>query len=567
MTFARRVITGTVLVLVVALGTLVWVAGRALSRSLEDNIAHVLEREARLVAAALPVNAGAWQDAVRRFSQQTGNRITLVDRAGRVVADSDFPPGPLPPIENHRSRDEIAAALAGGTGRAVRASSTVDRELMYVAVAGGPGVVRAAEDLSRVKQVGRQALGAILLAALLALAVGAAAAGIAARSVGRPLTALAGAARAIASGAPPRFPRSGVSEIDALVRALREMHQQLGARFAELRQEKAESAALVASMVEGVIAADARGRVTTANPAARSLLGYDGDEPLPDLRQLFRARPARELVDAALGGSAEEARTIEMDDRTVLATARGVPAGGAVLVLHDVTELRKLEAVRRDFVANVSHELRTPLTSICGYAETLLTDRPDDATTRRFLETILSNGRRMQRLVDDLLDLSRIESGRWQPVPVALDPAAAAREAWASLGDRTGTHAVEFVVDAAPDAAELRADPDALRQVLTNLLDNSLRHTPQGGTITCRIRREDGGVALVVRDTGTGIAHDHLPRIFERFYRADASRSRDAGGTGLGLAIVKHLVEGHGGRVSAESELGQGTAVTCWFPA
>ena len=567
MTFARRVVTGTVLVLVVALGTLVWVAGHALGRSLEDNIAHVLEREARLVAAALPAEAGAWQDAVRRFSQQTGNRITLVDRAGRVVADSDFPPGPLPPIENHRNREEIAAALAGGTGRAVRASSTVDRELMYVAVAGGPGVVRAAEDLSRVKQIGRQALGAILLSALLALAVGAAAAAIAARSVGRPLAALAGAARAIAAGAPPRFPRSGVSEIDALVRALREMHQQLGARFAELRQEKAESSALVESMVEGVIAADARGRVTTANPAARLLLGYDGDEPLPDLRELFRARPARELVDSALGGGAEDARTIEMDDRTVLATARGVPAGGAVLVLHDVTELRKLEAVRRDFVANVSHELRTPLTSICGYAETLLTDRPDDATTRRFLETILSNGRRMQRLVDDLLDLSRIESGRWQPVAVALDPAAAAREVWASLGDRTGARPVEFAIDSALDAFELIADPDALRQILTNLLDNSLRHTPAGGTITCRIRREDGGVAVSVGDTGTGIARDHLPRIFERFYRADASRSRDAGGTGLGLAIVKHLVEGHGGRVSAESERGQGTTVTCWFPA
>jgi heavy metal sensor kinase len=221
----------------------------------------------------------------------------------------------------------------------------------------------------------------------------------------------------------------------------------------------------------------------------------------------------------------------------------------------------------RQFTADVSHELRTPLTSICGYAETLLTDRPDDATTRRFLETILSNGRRMQRLVDDLLDLSRIESGRWQPVPVALDPAAAAREVWASLGDRTGARPVEFAIDAAPDAPEMRADPDALRQILTNLLDNSLRHTPPGGTITCRIRREDGGIALSVRDTGTGIAREHLPRIFERFYRADASRSRDAGGTGLGLAIVKHLVEGHGGRVSAESERGAGTAVTCWFPA
>ncbi len=566
MTFARRVVTGSILVLLVALGTLVWVATRALGRSLEDDIAHVLEREARLVAAALPPEAAGWQDAVRRFSAETGNRITLMDRTGRVVADSDFPPGPLPPIESHAGREEVARALAGGVGRAIRYSGTVDRNLMYVAVAGGPGVVRAAEDLSRVRQIGRQALRTILLSALIALAVGATAAAVAARSVGRPLTGLAAAARAIAAGAPPRFPRSGVTEIDALVRALREMHQQLGARFAELRQEKAESAALVESMVEGVLAADARGRVTTANAAARALLGYDGDQPLPDLRELFRSKPARALVDAALAGDPGQARTIELDDRTVLATARGVPAGGAVLVLHDVTELRKLETVRRDFVANVSHELRTPLTSICGYAETLLTDRPDDDTARRFLETILANGRRMQRLVDDLLDLSRIESGRWQPAPVTLDAAATAREVWTTLSQRPESRGIRFEVEVAPGVPTLRADPDALRQVLTNLLDNSLRHTPAGGAITCRVAREDGGVAVSVRDTGSGIAREHLPRIFERFYRADAARSRDAGGTGLGLAIVKHLVEGHGGRVTAESALGQGTTITCWFP-
>jgi two-component system, OmpR family, phosphate regulon sensor histidine kinase PhoR len=566
-TFARRVVTGSILVLLIALGTLVWVASRALSRSLESDIAHVLEREARLIAAALPADSAAWQATVRRYSQQTGNRITVVDRSGRVVADSDFPTGPLPPIESHADRAEVAAAFAGGTGRAVRYSSTVDRELMYVAVPGGPGVVRAAEDLSRVQQVGWHALRTILLSALIALAVGAAAAALAARSVGQPLSALAAAARAIAAGSPPRFPRSGVSEIDALVRALREMHQQLGARFSELRQEKAESAALVESMVEGVVAADARGRVTIANSAARALLGYEGDRPLPDLLELFRSKPARGLVNAALAGEVEQARTIELDDRTVLATARGVPSGGAVLVLHDVTELRKLEAVRRDFVANVSHELRTPLTSICGYTETLLTDRPDDDTSRRFLEIILSNGRRMQRLVDDLLDLSRIESGRWQPAPVAVDAAAAAREIWAALSDRPEARTIRFDVEVAPDPPELRADPDALRQVLTNLLDNSLRHTPAGGSITCRVAREDGGVAVSVRDSGIGIAREHLPRIFERFYRADASRSRDAGGTGLGLAIVKHLVEGHGGRVTAESAWGLGTTVTCWFPA
>jgi two-component system phosphate regulon sensor histidine kinase PhoR len=217
-------------------------------------------------------------------------------------------------------------------------------------------------------------------------------------------------------------------------------------------------------------------------------------------------------------------------------------------------------------VANVSHELKTPLTSISGYAETLLGDPADPETTQRFLGTILSNASRMQRLVDDLLDLSRIEAGRWQPTLTAVDLAAVARESWTALGVRAETHHVELVLDLAPHAAVIQADADAVRQILTNLMDNSLRYTPAGGRITCLSRRVADGVALSIRDNGVGITRDHLPRIFERFYRADASRSREEGGTGLGLAIVKHLVEAHGGRVHAESERGSGTTVTCVFP-
>jgi two-component system phosphate regulon sensor histidine kinase PhoR len=266
-----------------------------------------------------------------------------------------------------------------------------------------------------------------------------------------------------------------------------------------------------------------------------------------------------------LGGTVRD-RQVEMDGRSLLLNARPLPSGGAVLVIHDVTEVRRLEAIRRDFVANVSHELKTPLTSISGYAETLLSDTPSRETTHQFLTTILGNARRMQRLVDDLLDLSRIESGRWQPTRTELDLPAVARESWAALAARPEAGRVTFDLDAAPEAEHLTADLDAVRQVLTNLFDNSLRYTPAGGRITCRARREDGGVALSVRDSGSGIAHEHLGRIFERFYRADTSRSREEGGTGLGLAIVKHLVEAHGGRVYAESERGRGTTVTCWFP-
>ena len=566
MSFAHRLVLGTILILILAVLILLWGAERSLRRDLEGDIARGLTSEARLIREALPADSLAWDEAVHRLSRQNGHRITLVDRDGRVRADSDFPPGPLPEIENHAGRPEIRHAFSTGVGVATRRSETVGRQLMYVAVTGGPGVVRVAADLAQVDETITRAQRAVAGASLLALLVGTVLALIAGRSIARPLTGLAAASRAIAAGSPPRFPRSGIPDIDVLVQALRQMHRQLGDRFDELRREQAESAALVESMVEGVIAADGRGHIVTANPAARRLLGYGPDEPLPDLAELFRVKAAREAVDAVLEGRPVQDRQLEMDGRIFLVNARPLPAGGAVLVLHDLTEVRRLEAVRRDFVANVSHELKTPLTSISGYAETLLADVADTETTGRFLGTILSNARRMQRLVDDLLDLSRIEAGRWHPTRSEVDVGAVARESWAALAGRAEAAQVELAIDVPPDAATVQADLDALRQILTNLLDNSLRYTQAGGRITCLTRRVDGGVAVSVSDNGAGITREHLPRIFERFYRADASRSREEGGTGLGLAIVKHLVEAHGGRVYAESERGRGTTVTCVFP-
>ncbi len=246
-------------------------------------------------------------------------------------------------------------------------------------------------------------------------------------------------------------------------------------------------------------------------------------------------------------------------------SARPLPTGGAILVLHDQTEVRRLEAVRRDFVANVSHELKTPLTSISGYAETLLAERPEAEVERRFLETILANARRMQRLVDDLLDLARIESGRWQPSLVPIDVREIAEATWDDLAPKAAERGVRFEVEAA-GAPMVLADSEGLRLVLRNLLDNALRYTPPGGVITVRAMPDEDGVALRVADTGSGISHEHLGRVFERFYRVDPSRSRAEGGTGLGLSIVRRTVEAHGGRVAAESELGRGTTITCWFP-
>jgi signal transduction histidine kinase len=566
-TFVRRLVLGSVLILILTVAILLWVAERALRRDLEREIAQTLENEARLVGQALPEDSSSWQGTVHRMGRQVRHRITLIDQQGRLRADSDFPVEPLPAIENHGQRPEIRAALNGGRGLARRRSETVGQAFLYVAIPGGPGVIRVAADLDQVDQVVRSAQSAVAHAALLALLAGSVLALAVGRSITQPLTTISAAARAIAAGAPPRFPRSGIPDIDALVQALRQMHRQLGDRFDDLRHEQAETAALLESMVEAVIAADGRDRVVAANAAARELLGYGSTEELPGLRELFRAKAAREVVEAVLEGRIVQGRQLEIDDRAILINGRPLPSGGAVLVMHDVTELRRLETVRRDFVANVSHELKTPLTSISGYAETLLADSPDAETTRRFLATIVENSRRMQRLVDDLLDLSRIEGGHWQPHHEPLDVRQLVCDVWNEVAGRAELSGVELKIEIEPGAETLRADSDAVHQVLTNLLENSLRYTGRGGRILCRSRQENGGVALSVIDNGSGIPLEYLPRIFERFYRADQSRSRAEGGTGLGLAIVKHLVEAHGGRVYAESERGIGTTVTCWFPA
>jgi signal transduction histidine kinase len=279
---------------------------------------------------------------------------------------------------------------------------------------------------------------------------------------------------------------------------------------------------------------------------------------------LPRERALREALGAALAGEASGPLELRLDDRVVSLTAQPLAGGGAVLALYDVTTLRRLETMRRDFVANVSHELKTPITIVGGFAETLADDDLAPEQRRLFVQTIRANAQRMQRIVDDLLDLSRIESGGWQPNPVPLELCAAAEEATGAARAAAERKGLTLTFDVA-SAPVVHADPTAVRQVLSNLVENAVRHTSQG-RVTVYTRREGGGVWLGVRDTGVGIAPEHLPRIFERFWRADPGRARDIGGTGLGLAIVKHLAEAHGGEVRAQSALGRGTAIETFFP-
>jgi len=566
-TLTRKLFLSYVALVMASSAVLVVAADRLLRSRLTREAGIELEREVRYLAATVTAERGARLDsAVVSIARTTGRRLTVVDTTGHVLADSDFPDSVLAALEDHRYRPEFRAAFAGRIGRDFRRSASTGRWEFKVAAPIPGGAVRVSAPVPQVDAVVRQAQTAVLLGALLAIAAGGLLAAGFARSVSRPLLRLRDAAQAIARGERLAVDVRGRDEVGDLARALRSLEESLAERIGALERERSETAALVAAMVEGVLGCDARGDVVTCNPAARRLLGFRPDDTLPPVAELFRPRAARDAVAAALAGAATQGLEIELDQRRILLTAQPLQGGGTVFVLHDLTALRRMEAARRDFVANVSHELKTPLTVVRGYAETLLGDEPPPDVRRGFLTSILANATRMQRLVDDLLDLSRIESGAWTPHPELVDLRAVAGQAWTDAGQSGGGRERRFAIEIPADAAEVDADPQALRQILGNVLENAARYTPPGGAVTVRSRRLGGEVVIEIADTGPGIPGEHLPRIFERFYRADAARSRAAGGTGLGLAIVKHLVEAHGGHVEAESGLGAGTTIRITLP-
>jgi signal transduction histidine kinase len=406
-------------------------------------------------------------------------------------------------------------------------------------------------------------------AAALALVLASAAAAIVAATsgarAGRGIRDLQTTARALARedlGARPSLNLPG--ELGDLADAMHRLAEQLGARIDALRAEDALLGALIESLNEGVLAVDPRQQVVRINEAGRQLLRLrDAAVPISSDR-LPRDVPLHQAIQGALSGRSVGPAELTLGDRRVALTARPLIGGGAVIALYDLTQLRRLEQVRRDFVANVSHELRTPLTVVSGFAETLLDEELTVQHRQEFAELIRAHTDRMQRIVDDLLDLSRIESGGWMPNPEALDTQAIARESLGAVRAEAAEKKLDLRVDI--DAADtLTADRTAVRQILVNLLQNAVRHTSSGSVIVFA-RSEHDGTWLGVRDTGSGIPAEHLPRIFERFYRVDPARARERGGTGLGLAIVKHLVDAHGGRLQADSEVGRGTTIQAFFP-
>jgi two-component system phosphate regulon sensor histidine kinase PhoR len=555
--------------------------GTTLRRNLIRMQADDLRRELLLARSLHDTRPTVHADSVADWlGELSRRRVTLVARDGTVVGDSEVPDSGLRAMENHASRPEVREALRGRIGRAVRVSTSVGAAELYMAVPAGQGrVLRLAVPLSEVyttvRRVQRGIFGvgivALVLTGLLSLAFSIA--------ITRPLRQIVQTARAMASGDLARRARTRHrDEVGELADALDTLAAELQRRLGQLEGERAEMQALIDGMAEAVIAVDGRGRVQRTNPAARRIFSLSGDTRGLLPQEVTRRQAFVDLVRRALDGAPVPPTELTQEGRHLLATAQPLPTGGAVMVFLDVSALRRLEDVRRDFVANASHELKTPLTAIRGFAETLLDPELPPPLRRQFTETVKANADRLQRIVDDLLDLSRIETGGWRVQPEIVSVADLAGEAWDALSDAAERKDARVEVHIPAECEFVDADPSALRQIFSNLFGNSIRYIPEGGTVALSARcvpaphpgapvvEGQPWIEISVGDNGAGIPSAHLPRIFERFYREDTARSREEGGTGLGLAIVKHLVEGHGGAIQAESQLGRGTTIRFTLP-
>jgi two-component system phosphate regulon sensor histidine kinase PhoR len=499
-----------------------------------------------------------------------GIRVTVITSDGRVLADSHSDPKTM---ENHAGRPEIQEALAKGVGQSIRHSVTVNRDLLYYAVrqpmAGGPPVVlRFALPLHMMEEDLWGFRKRLWLASLVMLLVTGAASLLISRSFSDRVDRLTAFSRRVAEGdfRPIDADRSG-DAMEALAGSLNETAVRLDRTIRTLTEERNLSSAILGSMVEGVAVVSASERLLFANPGFEEILSLDvPPQSGSALVEIVRQTELLEAVRRVLKGEPRvetEIVTGTLRQRFFAVTVASVSAAetsGAVIVLHDITELRKLERVRRDFVANVSHELRTPLTAIQGFAETLLAGAIDDPQNRiRFLEIILEHSRRLARLTDDLLKLSKMDADRLELEISRLGVRQFVESCVETAQRPAGKKDLRISVNLSNHLPDIAADRRRLAEVLQNLLDNAIQYTTPGGQIILSASASASEVTFIVSDTGIGIPRADQPRIFERFYRVDAARSREVGGTGLGLAIAKHLVEAHGGRIWVESEVGQGS--------
>jgi two-component system, OmpR family, phosphate regulon sensor histidine kinase PhoR len=559
-TLASRLILRYAITVVAVLAALALVLDRVLAQEFLDELTASLTGEARAVRVALPPDPEDLQPSARSLGAELGVRITVIRTDGVVLADSTRDPAT---IENHAGRPEVRAALGGRVGVASRTSETTGEPYRYVALPPvDDRIVRLALPLGIVEARLARLRSIVVGGAALAALLGVVAVWVVARGLTRPLRGMTEAvARMSAGDLKVRVEPDHTRELALLASTLNRLASDLGARIEEARTERRTLERILAAMEEGVLLVDPDDRVGYANPAARRLVGSpeetSGPPGPPALRLLVeRAR--------ASGRAEEDENETGVPPRVLRATALPVEPGGPVLlVLRDVTDFRRVEAMRRDFVADASHELKTPVASIRAAAETVRTAIPEDPqAAARFADRLHRESVRLARIVADLLDLSRLETERPRFEPVRMDRVV--REEVARLRDEAEAAGIRVETVAGP--ATVRGSSKDLGLLVRNLLDNAIRYTDRGGSIRVEADARDGTAVVMVSDTGAGIPTRELPRIFERFYRVDRARSRDTGGTGLGLSIARHVAEQHGGRIEARSELGRGSEFVVTLP-
>jgi two-component system, OmpR family, phosphate regulon sensor histidine kinase PhoR len=514
-------------------------------------------------------------DLAHRLARSGRQRVTFIRPDGVVLGDSDVDRAALDSMENHRDRPEVRGVLGGGdSGASTRWSATVGRRLMYCAMPVEQDghtvlIARLAVPLTEVDDAisGLRQIfgfgGLVALGAALLLSFGAA------HIMSRSLRELTLAAQRMASGdLDVRTHLRGRDEVADLGKALDALAESLSANLSTMRAERDLLGRILESMQEGVLVMDAQRRILLVNPSLREMLALSSEAVGRIAIEVIRNAELQRLLETALtseGSHSGEIEIVGLKPRRALVHAKAMSGQpGLLAVFVDVTDVRRLESLRRDFVANVSHELRTPIAAVASAAETLRRSAlKDPDASVRFVEMIERNARRLHELVEDVLDLSRIESKEFNPRADAVDVGPIAHQVIGTFRERIEQKRLSVNAAVAPGTASAIADHRAVEQVLTNLVENAVKYCPEGSSIVVRVSDEGAKVRIAVEDSGPGIEAKHLPRLFERFYRVDAGRTRDMGGTGLGLSIVKHLVEAMGGMIGVQSVVGRGS--TFWF--
>ncbi len=577
-----------ILIVILSLAAISSFASRTIREFHLENMTGVLAARGELVKDTLSnrirtgsAAPGSIDETVKRLGRLSDTRISVIEPDGTVTADSAKNPAVM---SDHSDRPEIRQALRGETATAIRYSDTLKKDLLYVATpmrnSGGDviAVIRTARPLTALSSALAVLNRQLLIGGFAVAAVAAIVSLLVARRVTRPIEELQHAATRFATGElSVRLPATGSSETAGLARSLNLMAAQLDDRIRDVVEQRNERDAVLAGMVEAVIAVDSQERIGTMNKAAGLILGVNPSNALGrSIQEIARNAELLAFVSAALRSEEVLERDLDLHgDRqrslqahgAALRDARGKRIG-AVVVLNDVTRLRRLEAIRREFVANVSHELKTPITSIKGFIETLSDGAIDDPeASGRFLEIASRQADRLGAIIEDLLSLSRIEQeSEHGTLPLHRD------RLWPVLDGaleicrhRADAKQITLVLECDP---EMECDINAplIEQAAVNLIDNAIKYSEDGKHVTISVTTESRTVCIEVADHGSGIAAQHLPRLFERFYRVDKARSRGLGGTGLGLAIVKHIAQAHGGSVAVQSEIGKGTRFSLRFP-